>query len=115
MSVSIASISQVHQSSASSSRVATVAKHAVIGGAVGAAVAAGLSFTALPFIGALSAPLAAAIGGAAGIVVGGLIGLLRTRGSHDGAKVGAATIQSAPPAPTRGAGATPPPPPPLPA
>ncbi|MCW2926916.1 MAG: hypothetical protein JWM86_884 [Thermoleophilia bacterium] len=117
MSVSISNIRQtVSQQSGptSTSRFATVAKHAVIGGALGAAAGAALSFTALPFIGAFSAPIAAAIGGAAGLVLGGLIGLLRTRGSSDGAHVGARMIQSPPPAPRNGAGNTPPPPPPLP-
>jgi hypothetical protein len=90
------------------SRIGVVAKHAAIGGVIGAALGAGLSFTALPFIGALSAPLAAAIGGAAGIVVGGIVGLLRTRNA--GPPVGAGLLQTPPPPPNTG-GALPPAPP----
>lgn len=96
-------------STGGSSRLATVAKHAVIGGAVGAAGAAALSFTALPFIGPLSAPLAAAIGGAAGLVIGGIVGFIRSRGASEGAKGGAAQLpQMAPPAPPVGTGGLPP-------
>lgn len=91
-------VSQVGQPT---SRFGVVARHAAIGGVIGAALGAGLSFTALPFIGALSAPLAAAIGGAAGIVVGGIVGLLRSRNS--GPTVGAGLLQVPPPPPnTRG-------------
>lgn len=96
-------------STGGSTRVATIAKHAVIGGAIGAAGAAALSFTALPFIGALSAPIAAAIGGAAGLVIGGVVGFLRSRGAVDGVKGGAAHLpQMAPPAPSVGTGGLPP-------
>jgi hypothetical protein len=75
-------------------------KWAAVGGVAGAALGAGLSFTALPFIGALSAPIAAAIGGAAGIVVGAVAGLIRSRvlASHQ-ATVGAGQLPPAPPVP----------------
>jgi hypothetical protein len=103
MSVSTVSTSiqqRVSQVAHPTSRFGTVAKTAAIGGVIGAALGAGLSFTALPFIGALSAPLAAAIGGAAGLVVGGIVGLLRSRNS--GPKVGAGLIQLPPPPPNTG-------------
>jgi hypothetical protein len=93
-------------------RAATVARHAVIGGAIGAAAGAALSFTALPIVGVLSAPLAAAIGGAAGIVVGGIVGIFRSRSSAEQSQVGAAQV--APPAPGTGSGPSPQLPPPLP-
>ena len=99
---------RVAQVGGPSNRLGTVAKHAAIGGVIGAALGAGLSFTALPFIGALSAPLAAAIGGAAGIVVGGIVGLLRTR--NQGAHVGAGLVRVPPPPPNTG-GVLPPAPP----
>jgi hypothetical protein len=109
--MSVAAVSTVQQSvsTSSPSRARTIAKHAAIGGVVGAALGAGLSFTALPFIGALSAPIAAAIGGAAGIVVGGLVGFLRSRSSHhEAAAAGIAVGQSAPPPPgTSGTGLPP--------
>ena len=97
-----------------SSRAATIGTHAIVGAALGAALGAGLSLTALPFIGVLSAPIAAAIGGAAGLVVGGLVGFVRSRSSGDGVRVGAGIIQAAPPLPTTGRGSNPPLPPPLP-
>lgn len=114
MSVTVSTIQHPVQQATQPSRLGSIVKHAAIGGVVGAAAGAGLSLTALPFIGALSAPIAAAIGGAAGIVVGGLVGFFRSRGSSDGARVGAGTIQTPPPAPSGGTGGTPPPPPPLP-
>ena len=67
------------------SRAGTIIKSAAIGGVVGAAALAGLSFTALPFIGALSAPIAAAIGGVAGLAIGGIVGWLRSRSGGDDA------------------------------
>ncbi|MCW2923041.1 MAG: hypothetical protein JWM98_445 [Thermoleophilia bacterium] len=103
----VTGISQVRTSSTtppgSPSRFGTIAKTAAIGGVIGAVAAAGLSFIGpIPIIGGMFAPIAAAIGGAAGLVVGGLIGLLRSRGSSapSGAKVGASTIQAPPPVPT---------------
>lgn len=109
MSVITQNIRQsVSQAGQPGSRFGTIAKHAAIGGAIGAVAGAALSLTALPFIGVLSAPLAAAIGGAAGIIVGGLIGFFKSRGGSDGARIGAATIQTAPPAPgTRSGGGLP--------
>lgn len=96
-------------SSGGSTRVATIARHALVGGAIGAAGAAALSLTTLPFIGAFTAPMAAAIGGAAGIVVGGLVGFFRSRGAAEGAKGGAAQLpHMAPPAPPVGTGGLPP-------
>jgi hypothetical protein len=107
---SISTIQQhVSQVGPSNPRLATVAKHAAIGGVIGAALGAGLSLTALPFIGALSAPLAAAIGGAAGLVVGGIIGLLRSR--NTGAQVGAGLVRIPPPPPGAGGTGLPPAPP----
>jgi hypothetical protein len=83
-----------------SDRTATIVRHAAIGGIAGAAIGAGLSFTALPFIGALSAPIAAAIGGAAGLLVGGLVGFLRSRGGTQDAKSAASGVsQQVPPPP----------------
>jgi len=115
--MSVTTVSTIHQSVAqtgSHARTSTIAKHALIGGAIGAAAGAGLSFTALPFIGALSAPIAAAIGGVAGLVIGGIVGFLRSRSSDEGARVGAGTLQKAPPLPTSGSGSRPQLPPPLP-
>ncbi|MCB0880070.1 MAG: hypothetical protein KDC46_13950 [Thermoleophilia bacterium] len=92
------------------SRAGTIIKSAAIGGVVGAAALAGLSFTALPFIGALSAPIAAAIGGVAGLAIGGIVGWLRSRSGGDDAKVSAVAVGQAatPPAPgTSGAGLPP--------
>ena len=90
---------QVHTATAPS-RTSSIVKHAAIGGVVGAAAAAGLSLTALPFIGALSAPIAAAIGGVAGLAIGGILGFLRSRSGGDDAKVaGVAVGQQAPPSP----------------
>lgn len=103
----------VSQAGQPGSRFGTIAKHAAIGGVIGAVAGAALSLTALPFIGVLSAPLAAAIGGAAGIIVGGLIGFFKSRGGSDAARIGAGAIQLAPPAPGTGSGNNPPPPPPL--
>lgn len=110
--MSITTVSQVTQqqlTSTAPSRGATVARHALVGGAIGAVAAAGLSFTALPFIGALSAPLAAAIGGAAGLVVGGIVGLFRSRGA-DQARNAAAVVQ-VPPPPSTSTSSLPPAPP----
>lgn len=110
--MSIAQISNVQHSltlKAPESTLSRTVKHAAVGGVIGAALGAGLSFTALPFIGALSAPLAAAIGGAAGIVVGSIVGLLRSRGqSVSQGVVGAGQLPSAPPLPgTSGSGLPP--------
>jgi NAD/NADP transhydrogenase beta subunit len=117
--MSVATISTVQQQLSSTSkpesRGATVIRHAAIGGVIGAAAAAGLSFTALPFIGALSAPIAAAIGGAAGLLIGGLVGFLRSRGSGDVPRSAASAVQVPPPPAGSGSGSTPPLPPPLPA
>lgn len=113
--MSVTTVSTVQQrinQTSTPSRGATIAKHALVGGALGAATGAALSFTALPFIGALSAPIAAAIGGAAGLVIGGLIGFFRTRSSSDQAKAGVGQV--APPPPGTGSGANPPLPPALP-
>lgn len=113
--MSVTTVSTIQQGvsqSSSPSRFSTVAKHAVIGGAVGAAAGAALSFTALPFIGALSAPLAAAVGGVAGLVIGGIVGIFRSRESSDQARAGVGQI--APPAPGTGSGPNPQLPPPLP-
>lgn len=109
MSVSATTTVQQSISSTTPSRNSTIVRHAAIGGIAGAALGAGLSFTALPFIGALSAPIAAAVGGVAGLVVGGLIGFLRSRGGPDDAKsAGVAVSQQAPPAPgTTGTGLPP--------
>lgn len=113
MSVSISQTVSQHVPS-SELRLATVAKHAAIGGAVGAVAAAGLSFIGpIPIIGGMFAPIAAALGGVAGLVIGGIVGLLRSRSSKDDAKVGAGVVQ-APPPPTSGVGSMPPPPPSLP-
>lgn len=103
--------------SANTNRTGSIAKHAVIGGAVGAVAGVGLSFIGpLPIIGGMFAPIAAAIGGAAGLVVGGLVGFLRTRGSggSEGVRVGTNTLQTAPPLPSNTSGAVPQLPPPLP-
>lgn len=83
-----------------------IATHAGIGAAIGAAGAVALSFTALPIVGGAAAPIAAAIGGAAGLVVGGLIGFLRGRSSASQASTG--VLQLAPPAPRVSAGGLPP-------
>ncbi len=114
--MSVANVSTIQQrvsQTSSPSRFSTVAKHAVIGGALGAAAGAALSFTALPFIGALSAPLAAAIGGVAGLVIGGIVGIFRSRPSGpEQARAGVGQV--APPAPGTGSGPSPQLPPPLP-
>lgn len=84
------------------SRASTIAKHAVIGGAIGAAVGGvvGLLGLPIPFIGAIGAPIAAAIGGAAGLAIGGLVGFLRSRSSVTDTKVvGTAVGQAVPPPP----------------
>ncbi|MCW2956105.1 MAG: hypothetical protein JWO69_974 [Thermoleophilia bacterium] len=91
------------------STMSRTVKHAAIGGVIGAALGAGLSFTALPFIGALSAPLAAAIGGAAGIVVGAIVGLVRSRTSVTQAAGGVGQLPLPPAKGTSGTGAVPPP------
>lgn len=101
----------VQQATTPQSRIGSIARHAAIGGIAGAAAGAGLSLTALPFVGAMTAPLAAAVGGAAGIVVGGLVGFLRSRAASDGARVGALQL---PPLPTTPTGQAPPPPPSVP-
>jgi hypothetical protein len=114
MSIVTSITTRVHQADDANPRLETVVKSAAVGGVLGAALGAGLSFTALPFIGALSAPIGAAIGGAAGIVLGSIVGILRSHAGPQGAHGGAATIQAAPPAPVGGTGATPSLPPPLP-
>lgn len=103
--------SPTQSSQAVNPRLATIAKSALIGGALGAAGAAALSFTALPFIGALSAPFAAAIGGAAGLVVGGIVGFIRSRSAAPDAKHGAALIPPPPVVTGHGGVMVPPPPP----
>ncbi|MCW2949995.1 MAG: hypothetical protein JWN41_1008 [Thermoleophilia bacterium] len=92
------------------SRFDRVSNYAALGGLVGAAAGAGLSFTALPFIGALTAPVGAAIGGAAGLLVGTVIGLFRTRSSAAMTQVvtGAGSLGSAPPLPNTSSSALPP-------
>lgn len=110
-SMSITTVTSIKQGVTPTSRASTIARHAIIGGALGAAAGAALSFTALPFIGVFSAPIAAAIGGAAGLVIGGIVGFVRSRGASDGAHVGAGTLQTPPPPPTP---STLPPAPPLP-
>lgn len=100
---------RVEQANQPGSRAGTIVRHAAIGGVIGAVGGAALSLTALPFIGALSAPLAAAIGGAAGLVIGGIVGIFRSR--NDGPRVGAGIIQAAPPAPGTSRGGLPPAPP----
>ncbi len=113
--MSVATVSttqQPHVSQTSSSRFSKIAKHAVIGGAIGAASGAVLSSTALPFIGVLSAPIAAAISGVAGLVLGGIVGILRSRSSSDQGRAGAGQV--APPPPGTGSGPSPQLPPPLP-
>jgi len=122
MSVSAMSTSikqSVSQTSApSTSRGASassILKHAAIGGAIGAVALGALTFTTLPLIGGRFAPIAAAIGGAAGLLIGGLVGFLRGRSSSDDAKTGATlTMQTPPPPPGTGAGLNPPLPPALP-
>jgi hypothetical protein len=61
------------------SLVTTVLKNAAIFGGIGAIAGAALSFTALPFIGVLSAPIAAAIGGAVGVLAGVVKGIFQHR------------------------------------
>lgn len=113
MSVTTVSTIQQRVSQTSTpSRFATVARHAVFGGAIGAAGGAALSFTALPFIGALSAPLAAAVGGVAGLMIGCIVGIFKSRSSSDQARLGVGQI--APPPPGTGSGPNPRVPPPLP-
>lgn len=106
-------VGQLSTSRTESSTLSRVVRHAAIGGAVGAVAGGALSFTALPFIGALAAPIAAAIGGAAGVIVGGIVGFLRGRSGSGDARNGAGTVQVPPPPPTTGRGQMPPPPPPL--
>jgi NAD/NADP transhydrogenase beta subunit len=110
MTVSAFATIQQSASTASPQRSDTIIRHAAIGGVVGAAAAAGLSFTALPFIGGVGAPIAAAIGGAVGIVVGGIIGLLRSGGSSEDARAAGVSVarQLPPPPPgTTGTGLPP--------
>jgi hypothetical protein len=109
MSVSALATSQLSIAQTAPSRTSKIVRHAAIGGVVGAALGAGLSFTALPRIGGLVAPKAAAIMGAAGILVGGLVGFLRTRGGSDDAKVAGTSVgQQVPPPPgTAGSGLPP--------
>jgi hypothetical protein len=111
----IGTVQQLSRPSKPESRGATVVRHAAIGGVIGAAAAAGLSFTALPLIGGLWAPVAAAIGGAAGLLIGGLVGFVRSRSSGDAPRVAASAVQIPPPPSGAGAAGTPPLPPPLPA
>ncbi|MCW2972345.1 MAG: hypothetical protein JWN72_618 [Thermoleophilia bacterium] len=86
------------------SRFDRVSNYSALGGLIGAGVGAGLSLTALPFVGALTAPVAAAIGGAAGLVIGTVVGLFRTR-NHSVAinqtTAGAGQLGTPPPAPAR--------------
>lgn len=107
----VSTIQQARVVTQAPSRTQSIVRHAALGGVLGAALGAGLSFTALPFIGALTAPIAAAVGGAAGIVVGGLVGLLRSRSGSDHARSGA--IQLPPPPPGSGPAGAPPLPPAL--
>lgn len=102
-------IQQAHVVTQAPSRAQSVVRHAATGGVIGAALGAGLSLTALPFIGALAAPIAAAVGGAAGILVGGFVGLLRSRSAGDHGRAGAMQLPP-PPAGSGPAGAPPLPP-----
>ncbi|MBC7462420.1 MAG: hypothetical protein H7287_13770 [Thermoleophilia bacterium] len=92
------------------SRFDRVSNYSALGGLIGAGVGAGLSLTALPFVGALTAPIAAAIGGAAGLVIGTVIGLFRTRSEavHQ-STAGAGQLGTPPPAPSNTGGQLPPP------
>jgi hypothetical protein len=85
-----------------------VVKNAAIFGAVGAAAGFGISFLTLPVIGQVSAPLAAAIGGVAGLAIGAIKGVLDNRRASGGGlgapvfagpgmAVGGAAAVSAPP------------------
>ena len=80
-----------------SSRGATIAKHAGLGALAG--LAAGIGVSLLTKI--IPMPIAAAIGGAAGLLIGGLIGLLRTRNQSttEGVVGQHQFIQAAPPVP----------------
>lgn len=101
----------INQQVSTRSRFDRVSNSAVAGGLIGAAIGAGLSFTALPFVGALTAPIAAAIGGAAGLVAGTIVGLVRTRStSVQQAVAGSGSLGTPPPPPRSGTL-----PPPLPA
>ena len=66
-----------------SSLVTTMLRNAAVFGAIGAVAGAALSFTALPFVGALTAPIAAAIGGAAGVAFGIVKGIFQHRREND--------------------------------
>ena len=94
----------------SPSRFDRVSNYSALGGLIGAGVGAGLSLTTLPFVGALTAPIAAAIGGAAGLVIGTVVGLLRTRSeaAHQ-TTAGAGQLGTPPPAPSHSGGQLPPP------
>lgn len=105
MSITISTIQQ--SGTTTPARSTTIFKHAAVGGVVGAAVGVGLSFTGLPLVGGLFAPIAAAIGGVAGLAIGGLVGFLRSRGGSDGAKAG--VTQVIPPPPGTSSGTLPPP------
>jgi hypothetical protein len=81
-----------------SSRGATIAKSAGLGALLGAAAGVGVSL--LTHI--VPLPIAAAIGGVAGLAIGGLIGFLRTRNQDaqpPGVFGGNQYIQPAPPVP----------------
>lgn len=95
------------------SRFDRVSNYSALGGLLGAAVGAGLSLTALPFVGALTAPIAAAIGGAAGLIIGTAVGLFRTRHSAGitQAASGSGQLGTPPPVPNTAAGMLPPAPP----
>ena len=88
------------------SRGSTILKSALIGGAAGAA--AGIGVSLLTKI--VPMPIAAAIGGVAGLALGALVGVLRTRNQDTVGMVGQSPwIQAAPPAPVGvGTGGLPP-------
>lgn len=82
---------------------AHIVKSAALFGAVGAAAGFGISFLTLPVVGQLGAPIAAAIGGAAGILAGAVKGIVDNRRAHGGgfaspltAAAGAATLTPPP-------------------
>lgn len=87
------------------SRGTTIAKSAGLGALLGAA--AGIGVSLLTHI--VPLPIAAAIGGVAGLALGGLIGVLRTRNQTSTGSFGSPFIQAAPPVPVgAGTGALPP-------
>lgn len=66
-----------------------VLRNAALFGGIGAAAGFGLSFLSLPVIGQLSAPIAAIIGGALGVVTGAVKGMLDNRRSGGGPSLAA--------------------------